>query len=165
MSIGGGKSKSSSSSKPVTWKKLMMPAQISGINAMFPHLLSAGLRGFQGRGLSPEEETTYKEDLTGSLSEYAGGQKAGLQERAEALGQEGGAVEGAMNAIDASKIMGFGQGLRGIWDLGQRQKMANIQNLLSFLTWHPPVAQESKSKGRGWQARGEDLGSIAGLFG
>lgn len=145
MSIGGGKSKSKSN--PVTWKEIMTPYQKEAMKGMSPYLQQAGIQALQGFGLSPEERTRQKAMLSGDLAEFAGGMRQNVRDRSSALDQRGGVVSGAQNNIDAAKVMAYGQGLRNIEDMNQQLAQQKIANLLSFVTWNPPVAMKSKSSG------------------
>lgn len=145
MGFGGGKS--SSSSKPVTWQNIMTPYQISAMKEISPGLTEAGMQGLQGYGLSPQERARQTSMMSGGIADYAGGQRSALRDRSATLGQRGGVVSGAHENIDAAKIMAFGQGLRSIEDMNQQLAQQKLTNLLSFVTWHPPTAQESKSSG------------------
>jgi hypothetical protein len=143
--IGGGKS--SSSSTPVTWEKLLTPGQKQGQAALANPLIKEAMSAFQGYGLTPGEQLRQKSSLTGSLADYAGGMRTGVGNRAAQYGQGGGVVEGAQKNIDASKMMAFGQGLRSIADMNEQAKQQKIANLLSYVTWQPPVSQKSESSG------------------
>ena len=141
MSFGKGGSKS----KVVTWKDILTPWQQSGQEQMAPFLTQAGIQGIQGIGISPQERARQTSMLSGSIADYASGLRRAAQDRASSLGQYGGVVSSPLKNIDASKIMAYGQGLRSIEDMNQQLAQQKVANMLSFLTWSPPTATESKS--------------------
>lgn len=140
----GGKSKQSTT--PVTWEKLLTPGQKQGQAALANPLIKEAMSAFRGYGLTPGEQLRQKSSLTGSLSDYAGGMRTGVRNRAAQYGQGGGVVEGAQKNIDAAKIMAFGQGMRSIADMNEEMKQQKIANLLGYVTWQPPVSQKSEGK-------------------
>ena len=139
--MSGSKSKTN----VVTWEKLMTPWQKQGMKAMAPGLTEAGLQGLQGFGMSPQERGRQKAGLAGDISDMAGGMRRGVDERAAGLDQRGGVVSGAHKNIDAARIMAYGEGLKGIEDMNQQLAQQKVANLLSFVTWNAPAAQESKT--------------------
>ncbi len=143
MSIGGGKSKSETT--PVTWEKLMTPQQQMGMFYGAPGIIKGGVEGLQGQGLSMGERGRQTQMLSGQLADYASGQREGMQARTASMGQRGGVVSGMGSNIDAAKMMAFGEGLRSIEDMNQRQAQQKIHDLMSFVTWNAPVSQQSKS--------------------
>ncbi len=150
MSFGGGKS--NQITEPVTWEELMTPQQQFGQMVMAPGLIQEGVRGIGGHGLSPDERTRQKTMLAGDIGDYAAGMKRSVEGRAADLGQRGGVVSGMGGNIDAAKIFAFGEGLRSIEDMNQQLAQQKTANLLSFVTWNPPVSQRSEGSSSNYSA-------------
>lgn len=148
--VSFGHSSQQSKSEPVTWQKLLHPTQKAAVAAAGPLIEKYGMQGLQGFGISPEERSRQREMLSGNLADYAGGMREGVRMRAGELGQRGGVVEGGMKNIDAAKLMSYAEGLRSIEDMNQQLAQQKVANLLSFITWNPPVATQSSASGGGF---------------
>ena len=134
-------------SDPVTWRELMTPWQKTGMQQMAPMLTSDAMAGFQGYGFTPGERKRRKTGMMSGLSEMAGGMRGNVRDRTASLGQFGGVASGAMENIDAAKIMAMGQGLGGLQAQEEAAAKEKINRLLSFVTWNPPQGQRSEGGG------------------
>jgi hypothetical protein len=148
MGFGSSKEKSSSKPKLYNYKDIMTPWAMQGQQQMMPSLMNQAEAGFQGYGFSPSEMTRRTRGLASGISEYAGGMKDQIRGQSAKLGQFGGVREGALDAIDAAKVMSFGQGLGDIQNQEHQQAQSNIDRALSFLTWNPPAMIGQKSQGQ-----------------
>ena len=105
------------------------------------------MEGLAGFGLTPGERTKRKTQLSEEIAGYAGGMREGVLDRASKYGQRGGVVSGAMENIDASKIMAFVEGLRNISAANDAAAQQKVANALNFVTWAPPTSQRTESLG------------------
>lgn len=123
----------------------MLPGQMKAAEMAAPEFQRQGMEAFRGQGLSTSEQLRQKESLSTGVSDFAGGMRDTVSNRAAALGQRGGAVEGAMKNIDAAKVMGYASGLRDLESMNEQMKQQKISNLMSFISWQPATAQRGAS--------------------
>jgi hypothetical protein len=150
--MGGGGSKSSSKSEPVTYRELMHPAQIKALGQTGGAFTARGMEGLGGIGLTPQQREGQMGRLSDLVSSRTGAQTIGLNRRAAGQGLTGGALEEARAGIDAGGLSQLATGLRGIEDMNMQLAQQKIGDLLGWMM--RPLAQGQRSESSSLQGSG-----------